>query len=71
MKRSLIIANTVYFSTGIDVIKYAKIAEEKGAGEILLTSMDRDGTKIGYDIELTSLVSKSVSIPLIGLISTP
>jgi cyclase len=53
-------------STGIDVIKYVKIVEEKGAGEILLTSMDRDGTKTGYDIELTSLVSKSVSIPLIA-----
>ena len=53
-------------STGIDVIEYAKLAEKNGAGEILLTSMDRDGTKIGYDIELTRLVSSSLSIPVIA-----
>jgi cyclase len=52
--------------TGIDVIKYAKIVEDNGAGEILLTSMDRDGTKIGYDIELTKAVSNLVSIPVIA-----
>jgi cyclase len=52
--------------TGIDVIKYAKIVEDNGAGEILLTSMDRDGTKIGYDIELTKTVSNLVSIPVIA-----
>jgi cyclase len=52
--------------TGIDVINYAKILEEKGAGEILLTSMDRDGTKMGYDIELTSIISNLVSIPVIA-----
>ena len=52
--------------TGIDVIDYAKLAEKNGAGEILLTSMDRDGTKIGYDIELTRLVSSSLSIPVIA-----
>jgi cyclase len=52
--------------TGIDVIEYAKLAEKNGAGEILLTSMDRDGTKIGYDIELTRLVSSSLSIPVIA-----
>jgi len=52
--------------TGIDVIKYAKIVEKNGAGEILLTSMDRDGTKIGYDIELTKTVSNLVSIPVIA-----
>jgi cyclase len=52
--------------TGINVIEYAKLAEKNGAGEILLTSMDRDGTKIGYDIELTRLVSSSVSIPVIA-----
>jgi cyclase len=52
--------------TGIDVIKYAKIVENNGAGEILLTSMDRDGTKKGYDIELTKTVSNLVSIPVIA-----
>ncbi len=53
-------------STGLDVINYAKEAEELGAGEILLTSMDRDGTKKGYDLELTKLVSNSVNIPVIA-----
>ena len=53
-------------STGIDVIKYVKIVENNGAGEILLTSMDRDGTKMGYDIELTKTVSNLVSIPVIA-----
>ena len=52
--------------TGIDIIKYAKIAEYNGAGEILLTSMDRDGTKMGYDIELTKTISNLVSIPVIA-----
>ena len=52
--------------TGIDVIKYVKIVENNGAGEILLTSMDRDGTKMGYDIELTKIVSNLVSIPVIA-----
>jgi cyclase len=52
--------------TGIDVIQYVKIVENNGAGEILLTSMDRDGTKMGYDIELTKIVSNLVSIPVIA-----
>ena len=52
--------------TGIDIIKYVKIVENNGAGEILLTSMDRDGTKAGYDIELTKTVSNLVSIPVIA-----
>jgi cyclase len=52
--------------TGIDVIQYVKIVENNGAGEILLTSMDRDGTKTGYDIELTNTVSNLVSIPVIA-----
>jgi cyclase len=51
---------------GIDIIKYAKIVENNGAGEILLTSMDRDGTKMGYDIELTKTISNLVSIPVIA-----
>ena len=53
-------------STGLDDINYAKQDEEVGAGEILLTSMDRDGTKKGYDLELTELVSNSVNIPVIA-----
>jgi len=53
-------------STGIDAIEYAKIVEKNGAGEILLTSMDRDGTKTGYDLELTKKISNLVSIPVIA-----
>jgi len=52
--------------TGLDAIEWAKKAESLGAGEILLTSMDRDGTKSGYDIELTKAVSKAVNIPVIA-----
>ena len=53
-------------STGKDVLTYAKQVEKLGAGEILLTSMDRDGTKKGYDLELTELISNSVNIPVIA-----
>lgn len=53
-------------NTGLEVISWAKEAEAYGAGEILLTSMDRDGTKDGYDLELTRLVSEAVSIPVIA-----
>ncbi len=52
--------------TGIDAIQWAKDVEKLGAGEILLTSMDMDGTKNGYDIELTKKVSLSVNIPVIA-----
>lgn len=52
--------------TGIDAIQWAKRMEELGAGEILLTSMDRDGTKDGYDLELTRTISESVGIPVIA-----
>ncbi len=52
--------------TGLDAIEWAKKAEELGAGEILLTSMDADGTKAGYDLELTKKVSDSVNIPVIA-----
>lgn len=52
--------------TGIDAVAWAKEAERLGAGEILLTSMDRDGTRDGFDIELTSLVCDSVGIPVIA-----
>ncbi len=53
-------------NTGIDALEWAKKAEELGAGEILLTSMDCDGTKAGYDLELTRRVSESVKIPVIA-----
>ncbi|MFB3885622.1 MAG: imidazole glycerol phosphate synthase subunit HisF [Thermodesulfobacteriota bacterium] len=52
--------------TGIDAVLWAKRMEEMGAGEILLTSMDRDGTKDGYDIELTRTISEQVGIPVIA-----
>ena len=52
--------------TGIDAIEWAKKMEENGAGEILLTSMDKDGTKSGYDLPLTRAVSRAVSIPVIA-----
>ena len=53
-------------NTGIDVIDFSKQAEENGAGEILLTSMDRDGTKAGYDIDLLKQVTSKVKIPVIA-----
>ena len=52
--------------TGIDVVEWARRAEELGAGEILLTSMDSDGTRDGYDIALTRAVAEAVSIPVIA-----
>ena len=52
--------------TGLDAVEWAKKAESLGAGEILLTSMDCDGTKNGYDVELTRTISESVSIPVIA-----
>ncbi len=52
--------------TGLDAVEWAKLAEKRGAGEILLTSMDADGTKMGYDLEVTRLVSEAVSIPVIA-----
>jgi cyclase len=52
--------------TGRDVVAWAKEGVERGAGEILLTSMDRDGTGAGYDIELTAAVAEAVSVPVIA-----
>jgi len=59
--------------TGMDAIAWAMECEDRGAGEILLTSMDRDGTKDGYDLELTRAISESVDIPVIasGGVGTP
>jgi cyclase len=52
--------------TGMDAVNFAKEAERLGAGEILVNSMDRDGTKLGYDLELTKAISEAVSIPIIA-----
>ncbi len=53
-------------SAGLDAIEWAKKMADYGAGEILLTSMDRDGTKIGFDLELTRAISRAVPIPVIA-----
>lgn len=53
-------------NTGLDAIQWAKKVESLGAGEILLTSMDRDGTKIGFDLDLTRNISDHVGIPVIA-----
>lgn len=53
-------------ATGKDALEWAQEAERRGAGEILLTSMDKDGTKDGYDLELTAMISDQVEIPVIA-----
>ncbi len=53
-------------STGIDAVEFAKLMEKKGAGEILLTSMDRDGTKAGFNLPLTRAIADAVNIPVIA-----
>ena len=52
--------------TGIDAVEWARRVQQLGAGEILLTSMDRDGTKIGFDLKLTRAISDAVDIPVIA-----
>ncbi|MGA0965199.1 MAG: imidazole glycerol phosphate synthase subunit HisF, partial [Paracoccaceae bacterium] len=52
--------------TGIDAVEFAQMIAEKGAGEILLTSMDRDGTKSGFNLPMTRAISDAVSIPVIA-----
>jgi len=52
--------------TGLDIVKWARRVEKLGAGEILLTSKDADGTKAGYDLEMTRAVAETVSIPVIA-----
>jgi len=52
--------------TGLDAVEWAKEAERRGAGEILLTSMDGDGTQAGYDLELTRAIAEAVNIPVIA-----
>jgi cyclase len=53
-------------ATGVDVVRWAREGVERGAGEILLTSMDRDGTTDGYDLALTQAVSEAVGVPVIA-----
>ena len=53
-------------NTGINALQFAKKMEDSGAGELLVTSMDRDGTQMGYDIELVSKISSNVNIPVIA-----
>ncbi|MEI2387920.1 imidazole glycerol phosphate synthase subunit HisF [Breoghania sp. JC706] len=53
-------------ATGIDAVEYAQEVVELGAGELLLTSMDRDGTKVGFDIELTRTIADAVHVPVIA-----
>ncbi len=52
--------------TGLDAVEWARRGQELGAGEILLTSMDADGTKVGFDLEMTRAVTQAVSIPVIA-----
>ncbi len=53
-------------ASGLDALEFAKNMEKRGAGELLVTSMDRDGTKIGFDLELTRTISDAVEIPVIA-----
>jgi cyclase len=53
-------------ATGLDTVAWAIEGVERGAGEILLTSMDRDGTRDGYDVELTRTIADAVSVPVIA-----
>ncbi len=53
-------------STGIDAVKFASIMESSGAGELLITSMDKDGTQSGYDVDLMKIISSNVNIPVIA-----
>ena len=52
--------------TGLDALEWAREGQRRGAGEILLTSMDADGTKAGFDLEMTRAVTRAVSIPVIA-----
>ena len=58
--------NVLDIGCSVDAIEFAKKMEDSGAGELLVTSMDRDGTQVGYDIELMSKISSMVNIPVIA-----
>jgi imidazole glycerol-phosphate synthase subunit HisF len=64
--RFAVYARSGQSAAGRDAVEWAREAEERGAGEILLTSIDRDGTKIGFDCAMTAAVSRAVSIPVIA-----
>ena len=64
--RFAVFARSGQAPAGRDAVEWAREAESRGAGEILLTSIDRDGTKIGFDCDMTSAVSRAVSIPVIA-----
>jgi len=64
--RFAVYARSGQSAAGRDAVEWAREAESRGAGEILLTSIDRDGTKVGFDCELTAAVSSAVSIPVIA-----
>ncbi|MDD3839331.1 MAG: imidazole glycerol phosphate synthase subunit HisF [Clostridia bacterium] len=66
MDRWNVFINGGRLDTGLDAVKWAKEIEKLGAGELLVTSMDTDGTKNGYDLELTKLICDSVNIPVIA-----
>jgi cyclase len=61
-----VVVNGGRTATGLDAVAWAREGVERGAGEILLTSMDRDGTEDGYELELTRLVAEAVSVPVIA-----
>ena len=61
-----VLVNGGHDSTGLDVVAWAKTVEERGAGEILITSIDRDGTMEGYDLDLINSVASAVNIPVIA-----
>jgi cyclase len=64
--RFAVYARSGQIAAGRDAVEWAREAEDRGAGEILLTSIDRDGTKIGFDCPMTAAVSQAVSIPVIA-----
>uniref|UniRef100_A0A7J2U5P3 Imidazole glycerol phosphate synthase subunit HisF n=1 Tax=Ignisphaera aggregans TaxID=334771 RepID=A0A7J2U5P3_9CREN len=65
-ERFLVFTKSATYNTGLNAVEWARGVAELGAGEILLTSIDRDGTRLGYDVELTRLVSEAAHIPVIA-----
>ncbi|BDB97364.1 imidazole glycerol phosphate synthase subunit HisF [Saccharolobus caldissimus] len=65
-KNWIVFTKSGTYNTGKNAIEWAKEVEQLGAGEILLTSIDRDGTKLGYDLELTKKIVEAVNIPVIA-----
>jgi cyclase len=65
-EKFLVFTKSATYNTGLNAVEWARRVAELGAGEILLTSIDRDGTRLGYDVELTRLVSEAAHIPVIA-----